>query len=162
MFRIKTGLISGLIGTIVAGAMLLMNNALHSVPEIHITRTLSRLLGAPDHIMVGVAAILIIGIFVCGTLFAVYSSRVTVNSHLAKCFVFAIASWLFMMIVFMPLGGSGFFGLNGGPVVPVAMLVLNLAYWTVLGMTYRWLGGPLGRPETREAAAMSLDTSEGR
>jgi hypothetical protein len=33
-----------------------------------------------------------------------------------------------MMLVFMPLGGAGLFGLDRSPVVPLVTLVLNLVY----------------------------------
>ena len=44
-------------------------------------------------------------------------------------------------LVFLPLGGAGYFGLDRSPVVPLATLILNLAYWFVLGLSYRWLVG---------------------
>lgn len=147
MQHIKTGILSGTVATVVAGSMLLMNNALHSVPEIHIARSLAALLGSPEGVMPGVIAILILGVFGGGTLFAALAPRLPVRSYLAKSTAFAGASWLFMMTAFMPLTGSGFFGLGGGVVVPVAMLGLCFAYWLVLGMLYRWLAEPAASRE---------------
>lgn len=139
---ITTGFQSGLVATLIAGSMLLMNNALRGIPEIQIARTLAGILGSPDQIMVGVAGILVTGIFVFGALYAVLSPRLPLRSQLGRSLAFAAASWLLMMLVFMPVGGSGWFGLNGGPIVPLATLVLSIVYWIVLGVTYRWLATP--------------------
>jgi hypothetical protein len=146
MTSIKNGFISGGLATYVFGSMLLVNNALHSYPEVRFARTLAGILGSPGDVMVGVAAILITGIFVFGGLFAVYAPRLPMRTYFAKSLALAAVSWLLMMVVFMPLGGAGIFGLDRSPVVPIATLVLNLAYWLVLGMSYRWLTGSGSAP----------------
>ena len=142
MTSIKMGFMSGLVATIIAGSMLLVNNALHGFPDVRVARSLAAILGSPGDVMIGVAAILITGIFVFSTLFAVFAPRLPARTYLAKSLAFATASWLLMMVLFMPLAGAGLFGLGRSPVVPVATLVLNLAYWLALGMSYRWLMGP--------------------
>jgi hypothetical protein len=142
MASIKNGFLSGLLATVIAGSMLLMNNALHQFPEVQVARTLSGMLGAPDQFMVGVIAILSIGIFVFGALFAVLAPRLPFPTWLGKGLAFGAASWLVMMVVYMPLGGAGLFGLERSGIVPVVTLVLNLAYWVVLSLTYRWLSSP--------------------
>ena len=142
MSDIRMGFLGGLLGTFVAASMMLMNNALHRIPEVHVAKTLSGILGSPDQVMVGVLVLLVAGIFVFGGLFAVLAPRLPIRSYLLKCLAFAMVSWLFMMLVFMPLGDAGFFGLNRSPVVPLATLILNLAYWFTLGMSYRWLVEP--------------------
>jgi len=151
MTSIKAGFLSGLLGTYVAGSMLLMNNALHAYPDVRVARTLAGLLGSPDQVMVGVAAILITGIFVFGTLFAVVAPRLPMRMYLVKSLVFATVSWLLMMVLFMPLAGAGLFGFARSAVVPIATLMLNLAYWLVLGMSYRWLVGHQPEGESRKA-----------
>ena len=145
MTSIRMGFLSGLLGTYVAGSMLLVNNAFHSFPDVRVAKTLAEVLGSPGHTLVGVAAILIAGIFVFGALFAVLAPRLPMRMYLAKSLAFAAASWVLMMVLFMPLAGAGFFGLERSPVVPAVTLVLNLAYWLVLGMSYRWLVGPAHR-----------------
>ena len=147
MSSIRMGFYSGVIGTIVAGALLLMNNALHSIPEIHVASTLADLMGEHGHVMYGVAAIPVIGIFICGGLFAALAPKLPLQSYLGKSLVFGVATWLLTMVVLMPLDGSGLFGLKAGPIVPESMLVLNLAYWIALGVSYRWLAHPVAAPE---------------
>ena len=150
MSRIRMGFYSGIIGTIVVGALLLMNNALHSVPDIHVAKSLAGMMGESNHIMAGVAAIPVIGIFIFGGLFAALAPKIPVRTYIGKSLIFGVASWLLTMVVFMPLDGSGFFGLKAGPVVPEGMLVLNLAYWIALGMSFSWLAIPVAAPERAE------------
>jgi len=141
MANIKSGFISGFLATYVVGSMMLMNNALHSIPEVHVARTLSGMLGFPDRALVGWIVLLVVGIFVIGGLFAVYSTRLPLRSYFTKGLACGMVSWLLMMVAFMPLAGAGLFGLGRSPVVPLATLVLNLAYWVVLSLSYRWVAG---------------------
>ena len=80
-------------------------------------------------------------------MYAVFAPRLPIRSYFAKSLALAAVSWLLIMVVFMPLGGVGLFGLERSPVVPVAMLVLNLAYWLVLGMSYYWLTKSGSQPD---------------
>jgi hypothetical protein len=143
MTSIKTGFISGAIATYVTGSLLLMNNALRQFPDVHIAKSLSALLGTPEQTMVGVVVILITGIFVLGGLFAVLAHRLPVHTSLARGLMIGAASWLVMMLVYMPLTGAGLFGLERSAIVPFVTLVLNLVYWVVLSVTCRWLTAPV-------------------
>lgn len=143
MNGIKTGFMSGALATYITGSLLLLNNALRQFPDVHIAKTLSALLGAPGQTMVGVIVILITGVFVFGALFAVLAPRLPVRGYLGKGLAFGAASWLVMMVVYMPLGGAGLFGLERSAIVPFVTLVLNLVYWVVLSLTYRWLSSPV-------------------
>lgn len=137
MRNILNGIASGLVGTIAAGGMLLMNNALHKIPELHVARTLAALLGSPDRPLVGWVAFLVLGIVVFGVLFALAAPRIPVQSYLVKGLLFGIASWLLMMVVMMPLAGAGLFGIARGTMLAPAALVLNLVYWVVVSQIYR-------------------------
>lgn len=141
MANIKSGFISGFLATYVVASMMLMNNALHGFPEVHVARTLAGMLGFRDGALVGWIVLLVAGIFVIGGVFAVYATRLPLRSYLAKGLACGMVSWLLMMVVFMPLGGAGLFGLGSSAVVPLATLLLNLAYWVVLSLSYRWIAG---------------------
>lgn len=143
MTRLKTGFMSGALATYITGSLLLMNNALRQFPDVQIVKPLSALLGAPGQTVVGVIAILIIGIFVFGGLFAEYAQRLPVHTALARGLVIGAASWLVMMLVYMPLTGAGLFGMERTAVVPFITLLLNLVYWVLLSVTYRWLTAPV-------------------
>jgi len=142
MANIKSGFISGFLASYIAASMMLMNNALHSIPEVHVARTLAGILGFPDQALIGWIVLLVSGIFVIGGLFAIYAQRLPLRSYLAKGLACGMVSWLLMMVVFMPLGGAGLFGLDRSAVVPLVTLLLNLIYWVVLSLSYRWIAGP--------------------
>lgn len=146
MSRIKMGFYSGLVATLITGCMLLMKNALHVVPQLHVARSISGLVGMHESVMAGVIVIFVLGIFVFGGLFAMFAPKIPVRSYLGKSLLCGVAMWLVWTAVLMPLAGSGFFGLEGGAVVPIGALVLSLAYWLILGMGYRWLSAPAGQP----------------
>ena len=137
MVSIRNGLISAIFATLAAGSMMLMNNALHRVPELHLARTLAAVLGYPDRLMVGWIAFLVLGILVFGVLFALLAPKLPVRSYLVKGLIFGVMSWLLMMVVIMPLAGAGFFGVSRGHILALAALVLNLVYWIVLSLIYR-------------------------
>jgi hypothetical protein len=147
MSRIKMGFYSGLVATLITGCMLLMKNALHTIPQLHVTRSISGLLGSHDSVLPGVVVIFVLGVFVFGGLFATYAAKIPVRSYLGKSILCAVAMWLLWTAVLMPLTGDGFFGLTGGMAVPLGALVLSVAYWLLLGMGYRWISAPAGEAD---------------
>ena len=151
MVQTKYAIISGAVATFIAAAMMMMNNALHSIPELHVARTLAGILGHPGTPLVGWVAFLILGILVCGPLFAAAAPRIPVRSYLVRGLLFGAGSWLFMMLVMMPLAGAGFFGMDRGHVLPLAAFVLNLSYWVTLSLVFRYLTGA----ETMETRSSS-------
>jgi len=155
--NVRIGMISGLAATVFTGSMLLMNNALHAFPGVHITRMLASLLGS-DNIMVGVAGILVIGVAVFGALFPYMAPKIPVRTYFAKGLLLGAATWLGMMLVFMPLGGEGLFGMNGSSIVAPVTLVLSLVYWTVLVLSYQWL---TGQPQAvNDEERLSLESTD--
>ncbi len=142
---IKSALLGGVWATFAVSAIMLMNNATGAIPELHIARTLSSLLGAPGHVMAGWGTHFILGTIVFSSAFAVLAPRIPVRSSLIKGLVFGALMWLGMMVVFMPLGGAGFFGATRGSIVPIAGLVLNLVYGLILGSVYGLESAPISK-----------------
>lgn len=139
MDRIKIASAAGLVATVVIGSMLIMNNAVHGLPNVGIGKMLASLLGEPDHVFYGWLAFLVLGIFVCSNLFAFLEPKVPIRSYLVKGLLFALVSWLIAMIVLWPLVGADPFLLNRGHVHAAETLVLSLVYWLVFSLIYRWL-----------------------
>ena len=63
------------------------------------------------------------------------------GSYRVRGVLFAIAAWLGMMVVLMPMAGAGVFGLNRGMMVPVAALAMHVVFGLVLGSIYGLLSG---------------------
>lgn len=142
MLRIKSAIAGGLVGTLLTGSMMLMNNAIHRLPNLGIGQMLATLLGEPEQVMIGWIAFIVLGLFVCSLVFVALEPHVPIRSYLVKGLVFGFASWLVMMLVLMPLVGAEAFALNRGHITAAATLVLNLVYWVVLSLFYRWgVGG---------------------
>ena len=148
MISIKAGFLGGVWATFVISAMMAMNNATHAIPELHLARTLSSILGVPDHAIVGWIAHFVIGTILFGIAFAVLAPRIPFRSNLVKGLAFGLLTWLGMMVIFMPLGGAGFFAATRGPIAPIAALVLNLVYGSVLGVVYGRESGPIKKVES--------------
>jgi len=150
--NIRNGIAGGLLATMAAAGMMLMNNALHRIPELHVARTLAAVLSAADRPIVGWIAFLVLGIFVFGTAFALLAPKVPTRSYVVKGVVFGMVSWLLMMLVLLPLAGAGVFGVNRGSMLAPAALVLNLVYWLVLSLVYRSASGAAAAPARRVKA----------
>jgi len=141
MSSMKSGFLSGFVATYVVVSMLAMNNALQSIPEVHVARTLAAVMGYADRPAVGWITLMVFGVFLFGGLYAAFHQRLPVTKTLPKGLLLGMVSWLLMMVVFMPLGGAGLFGLERSAVVPLVTLVLNLIYWVVLAAMYRYCAG---------------------
>jgi hypothetical protein len=138
MVSLRSGLQGGFAGTFAASAMMLMNNAIGKIPEVHIARTLSAMLGSPGQALPGWIAFFVLGSVVFGIAFAVLAPRIPIRSNLIKGMLFGFVIWLGLMLVFMPLAGAGVFGMNRSTIVPLATLVLTLVYGSVLAAVYSW------------------------
>lgn len=139
MERFKIASVSGLVATFVVGSMLIMNNALHALPNTGIGKMLASLMGQPEHVFHGWLAFIVLGTFVCSNLFAFLAPKIPIRSILVKGMLFALASWLIAMVVLWPLAGADPFVLNRGHVTAAITLVLSLVYWLVFSVIYRWL-----------------------
>lgn len=139
MDRIKVASAAGLVATVVIGSMLIMNNAVHGLPNVGIGKMLASLLGTPDHVFYGWLVFLVLGIFVCSNVFAFLEPKISSQSYLVKGLLFALVTWLIAMLVLWPLVGADPFLLNRGHVHAAETLVLSLVYWLVFSLIYRWL-----------------------
>jgi uncharacterized membrane protein YagU involved in acid resistance len=85
----------------------------------------------------------ILGTFVWGIAYAFLVPHLP-GSAAIKGMIFGALAWVLMMVVFLPLVGQGFFGLDLGqgpvPAVMALALVLHLSYGLVLGLVYGSFG----------------------
>ncbi|MGH8666126.1 MAG: DUF6789 family protein [Burkholderiales bacterium] len=153
MDKVKIASAAGLIATLVIGSMLLMNNAVHGLPNMGIGKMLAALLGEPNHVFYGWLAFLVLGIFICSNLYAFLAPKIPIQSFLVNGLLFALACWLIMMVVLWPLAGAGPFLLDRGHVQAAVTLVLSLVYWLVFSVIYRWLWVPASRSNREQVKA---------
>jgi len=132
------GMIAGLVATLVVSGLMLINSATELMPQIQIIQWLTAVgtLSVPaawmDHFIVGV--------IIWGLLFAVYDGAASRPAPWLKGIIFGAFAWLMMMVTFMPLAGAGFFGAKVAISTHIGLLVLNLIFGAVLGVTYGFLG----------------------
>jgi hypothetical protein len=140
MRNVKNGITAGIVATFVTGAVMLMNNAIHGLPNLGTGNMLAAAMGVPEHPAIGWITYLVFAVFIWGIVFAYLAPVIPVRSYLVKGLILAVVTWLFITIVIMPLAGVGMFGANR-PLAPAIALVLALVYWSVLSLVYRWCSG---------------------
>ncbi|MPZ43246.1 MAG: hypothetical protein GEV05_07585 [Betaproteobacteria bacterium] len=153
MEKVKAASAAGLIATLVIGSMLLMNNAVHGLPNVEIGKMLAALLGEPNHVFCGWLAFLVLGIFICSNLYAFLAPKIPIRSFLVSGLLFALVCWLILMVVLWPLVGADPFLLNRGHIAAAVTLVLSLVYWLVFSIAYRWLWAPGSGTNRQQAKA---------
>lgn len=140
MNHYTSGLIAGLVATIVLSALMLMKTAMGMLPGLNAIAMLAGLAnqyaGLPETPLVGWVLHFLIGTLLWGLLFAWLGARIPGPSHVVRGIVFSIGAWVLMMIIPMPLAGTGLFGLKIGIVAPIATLVLHIIFGAVLGAVY--------------------------
>lgn len=129
------GLMAGLAATIVLSIIMLIKSGMGILPQLNAIAMLSNILGAPGEPAVGWIAHFVIGVVLWGLLFAQLENRLP-GSHTMKGIAFGTGAWILMMILVMPIGGAGFFGLQLGIAAPVVTLILHWIFGAVLGSTY--------------------------
>lgn len=143
MQRISYGMIAGLAATIVLSALMLIKAGLGLLPGVDAIGLLAgiaaRITGEAPSPVVGWVLHLLIGVVAWGALFATFEPPLPGQRYWLKGIYFGVIAWLLMMIIVMPMGGAGAFGLRIGIGAPIATLVLHVIYGAVLGGVY----GPL-------------------
>jgi hypothetical protein len=71
--------------------------------------------------------------------------------HKAVGFIYFLAPVAALFLIFLPLNGMGFFGLNGGPGIMVHALIANAPYGIVTTLAVAALSGAGEQPEPRRA-----------
>jgi hypothetical protein len=136
---IGRGMIAGLCATIVLSFLMVMKSYMGLMPELDPIGMMAAMAGAST------AAFGWIAHFVIGTVFwgvgFVLVSLYLPGSYRVRGVLFAIAAWLGMMVVLMPMAGAGVFGLSRGMMVPIAALAMHVVFGVVLGSIYGLLSG---------------------
>lgn len=130
---------AGFTATVVISLLMLAKSALGLAPDLNpikdIVAVVDSFTGMALPADTGWLGHFVIGGVVWGVLYAWLEPSLP-GEPVAKGLVFAVGAWVAMMIVFMPLAGQGFFGVNDGPIAAIATLALHLVYGAVLGVVY--------------------------
>jgi uncharacterized membrane protein YagU involved in acid resistance len=128
------GMLAGLVATLVLSGVLVLKGNMGLWPEVNLIRLLVNLGSIQtvaawmDHFIVGVV--------VWGLMFAAFDAMWDSRAYWLKGLLFGVFAWLLMMILFMPLAKTGWFGARIGPVAAIVTLGYHLIYGLVLGVVY--------------------------
>jgi uncharacterized membrane protein YagU involved in acid resistance len=131
---IGRGIVAGFIATVVLSAMMVMKGFMGLMPELDPIAMMTSMMGA-DSPAVGWIAHFVIGSIFWGVGFVIVSPYLP-GPYWLRGTIFAVGAWLMMMLVVMPMAGTGPFGLGLGIMAPVAALVLHFVFGLVLGGMY--------------------------
>lgn len=139
MGNVSKGMIAGFAATVVLSMIMIAKGMMGVMPELNVIAMLSTMMNT--ELAVGWAAHFMIGIIGWGVGFATVFKILPGSSSVTKGVGFAVAAWLMMMLIVMPMAGAGIFGLNMGMVAPAMTLMLHAIFGVVLGFVFGRLGG---------------------
>jgi hypothetical protein len=131
---IGRGLGAGLAATIVLSLVIVLKQALGVLPQLSTISVLAQMLGYQS-LAVGWFVHFFVGVILWGPLYAWIDPKSSFP-HWFNGMMFASGVWLVVMLVIMPVEGTGLFGLDLGLVTPTATLMLHWIYGAVLGTVF--------------------------
>ena len=135
-------LFASIIATAVVSALVYANTRLSLLPAFDLLDDIADFnarIGLPSTTQARWVTHGLTGIFLLGLLYAIIRP-ILPGQGATRGMWYGAFVWLTMMISFMPLTAHGIFGHDLGPGFAAIMLMLNLIYGGVLGMTYSSLG----------------------
>ena len=135
MNKLTSGIIAGLVATIVLSVMMVAKGMMGVMPGLNVIHMLAGMIGASAivgwlmHFMVGIGY---------GVAFSQINALLPGN-FVVKGIIIGILGWLVMMVMLMPIMGAGMFAMKMGMMAPVMTLVLHLIFGAVLGLVYKKL-----------------------
>lgn len=150
------GMAAGLIATLVLSILMIVQSAAGLLPEANVIPMLGTIannsMGLPAGAVTGWAFHLVIGIVIGGGVFAAAYAYFPGPNAVVRGLVYAVIVWLVMLLLILPIGGLGFFGLEAGGALPFVLLVLHLIFGAVLGLSYQKMTTPEERASLSVAA----------
>lgn len=133
------GMVAGFIATTVISFFVVLKEVARIFYGLDLVGLLSGLFDTPA--WMGWLMHYLIGSVIWGALFATLAPRIPGSTCIVKGILFAVAAWLVMQLVVMPLAGQNFFGTRYTFWAPFITLGLHFVYGAVLGGTFAWLKG---------------------
>lgn len=138
--------VAALAATVVLSILMVAKDQMGLMPELNVIRMLAEQMNAGP--ATGWMVHVLIGVFGYGLAHALVFHRLPFGGHVMRGVLLGLAGWLVMMIAVMPMAGAGLFGLNLGPMAPVATFVLHVIFGLVLGAAYCFLHSRSGEAAT--------------
>lgn len=133
--------------------MLMVAKAMMGImPALDLPKMISGMMGTPGIPLVGWAIHFMIGVVLYGAAIATVGARLPGNNHVVHGLILGVAGWLVMMVMLMPMVGTGLFGISLGMMAPIMTLMLHLIFGAVLGWVY---GRAIGSAEVKVTAQIA-------
>jgi hypothetical protein len=133
------GIAAGFAATIVISILMVLKDVAGIMPQLNLIAVLSGLLDSPA--WVGWIAHFFIGSVIWGGLFGLLATKIPGSTVTTKSVLFAIAAWLLMQVVVLPLDGADFFGVRYSFWAPLMTFILHVIYGFVLGTVFARMHG---------------------
>lgn len=131
------GIAAGTAATLAVSILIVLKRSL-AIPGADLIAVFAELAGGfglPETRAVGWTAHILTGTLAWGLVFGFVAPRVAGDPAIKGIFV-GVLIWVATVFVIFPLLGAGFAGLGTGQTTPAVMLVMHLAYGSVLGGAY--------------------------
>ena len=136
MNRIGKGLLAGLAATVGLSALMVAKGMMGVMPELDIAKMIAGMMGFADQPIIGWVIHFMIGIVGYGVAIVLLDASLPGNSRTWHGVMIAVAGWLVMMVILMPMAGAGMFGMEMGLMAPMMTLVLHIIFGATLGWVY--------------------------
>ena len=134
------GMIAGFVATIALSLLMMAKSVMGLMPDLNVIAMLTSMahtyMGLPQTMLIGWILHFAIGTIAWGILFVLLAPHLPGTNPIVKGLIFGTIAWLAMMIIVMPMAGTGVFGWKFGMMAPVATWMLHLVYGAVLGYVY--------------------------
>lgn len=138
MGDITKGIEAGFVASIVVALLVFVQQVSGLTPEFTLIAWLNQAAGTDMEPAMGWVLHFIVGAGLFGAGFAAFSPHLP-GQHWVRGLLFGGATWLLMMMAFLPTAGVPMFALGMGLTIPILGLVINLVFGVVLGETYHLL-----------------------
>ncbi len=134
--NILKGVTAGFVATVVLSPLLIVKKMTGLMTgELDVIALVTQILGGST-MAIGWLAHFMIGTLVWGGLFALLEPRLPGRRAWIRGVIFGIGAWLIMMLVVMPAGDAGLFGIRLGISAPILTLALHAIFGAVMGGVY--------------------------
>lgn len=136
MKLVAIGILAGIGAALVLSALMVMKSMIGFFPELDIIAMLAALVAGG--VMLGWILHFAIGGF-WGAAFSVVHDFLPGRNPVLQGIAFGLIAWLLMMLLIMPMGGYGVFGLVIGIMAPLMTGVLHIIFGAVMGWIFQRL-----------------------